>query len=102
MARLDPSLHRLFWNLDIDRIDVDVHVDTVLARVLERGGMDDVRWALDRYGEERVHRFFRSGAHPDVGRRTRTFWRAYFEADGEQWEERRGCRIPVDERLWFD
>lgn len=102
MATLSPPLHRLFWNLDLAQIDPDVDVDTVLARVLERGDLDDVRWVLERYGEPRVLAFFRAGAHPDVGRRTREFWRAWFVAGDEQWQERRGCRIPSDERLWSD
>ena len=57
----------------------------ILGRILEFGGADEVRWALGRYGPERVHAFLRDTGHPELSPRTLSFWRAFFSAEGETW-----------------
>jgi hypothetical protein len=76
----------LFWDLDFDSLDVQVHADAVLARVLENGRLQDVRALLAIYGKERIHSFFRDVGHPLIGERTRGFWRAFFHAENERWQ----------------
>lgn len=81
-----PPEHRwLFWDVAIDAIDVDRDRRYVLGRVLERGRLADVRWAVSEYGLEGVRDFFREGAHPEISRATWSLWRAFFGEDGEKW-----------------
>lgn len=47
--------------------------------------MRDIRWLLKRYGPEVIHEFLRSSGHPELSPRTITFWRGYFQAEGETW-----------------
>jgi len=61
----------LFWDVDSRAIDLARDRRYVLGRVLERGRLTDVRWAVSAYGLESVHEFFRTGAHPEVSQRTR-------------------------------
>ena len=82
----------LFWNVDVDALDLDRDADLVLARVLERGRLEDVGWLMRTYGLERIHVFFRAGAHPEVSRRTRLFWRAALGAREERWPDPAGWR----------
>lgn len=77
----------IFWDVDVEQIDVVEHADGVLARVLERGRLQDVKWVIGRYGMERIHRFFREVWSPEITERTRTFWRAVFNAKDESWAE---------------
>lgn len=84
-AKLPSKLHWLFWELDFARLDPARHADTILARILERGGMSEVRWAIHRYGMERIHRFFREPGHPELSPRTIAFWRAVLKAEDEKW-----------------
>jgi hypothetical protein len=85
MGALPESMRWLFWDVDFDALDVQAHADAILARVLQRGRLADVQAVLALYGEERIHRFFRDVAHPLITERTRTFWRAFFEAEDEPW-----------------
>ena len=78
-------LRWLFWNIDFDALDVERDADTILARVLERGRLVDVHWAIDTYGFDRIHRFFREVGHPELSERTIAFWRAVFDAEDESW-----------------
>ncbi len=84
--RVLPDERRwLFWEVDPAKVDVSEHADYVLARILEHGRMEDVRWAVATYGLERIHRFFREVGHPELSDRTLAFWRAALRAEDEPW-----------------
>jgi hypothetical protein len=78
-------MSRLFWNVDVEELDLERDADAVIARVVEHGRHVDVLWMLRRYGLERVHAFFREVGSPEVSERTVKFWRAVFRAQEEAW-----------------
>ncbi len=52
---LQPVLRPvLFWDVPLEHIDVHQHADWVIARVLWRGSLDDVRRIIRVYGARRV------------------------------------------------
>lgn len=87
MAAIPDELRWLFWNADFEALDCDAHADGVLARVVEHGDLVAVRWALGHFGPERIHRFFRDVGHPELSMRTLAFWRAFFDAEDEEWAQ---------------
>jgi hypothetical protein len=76
----------LFWDVDVAALDMERDANYVLARVLERGRLSDVNWAIQTYGLERIHGFFRDAGHPELSRRTLVFWQYFFEDTGESWK----------------
>jgi hypothetical protein len=81
-----PHLVRwLFWDVDVDALDVERDAATILPRVLEAGRLADVKWLARAYGLERIHRFLRDEGHPELSTRTLGLWRAFFQADDEEW-----------------
>ena len=85
MLAIPASSRWIFWDVDPEAIDVERDANGVLARVLERGCLDDVTWLIQTYGLDRIHAFFRDVWAPEVSDRTRGFWRAFFEAENETW-----------------
>ncbi len=77
----------MFWDVDPGTLDARRHRDYILGRVLERGGIDEVRWAIATYGMKEIHRFLRERGSPELSRRTVEFWRAVFKAEKEKWAE---------------
>lgn len=75
----------MLWNVDIRRLDPDRDADVIIARVVEFGVLEEVRWLIDRYGLDRIHQFFREVGSPEISDRTVAFWRAVFHAEGEVW-----------------
>jgi len=73
--------HWLFWDVDLGDLDVEKHADCILERVLERGRIEDVGWAMHAYGLERIRAFFRERARPEISPRTLAFWRAFFREE---------------------
>ena len=88
VPRRPPAhLRWLLWDVDPHRIDVGADANYLLARILEFGGMAEVRWAIRTYGLETIHHFFRDVGHPELSERTRQFWRAALHAGDEKWAE---------------
>jgi hypothetical protein len=88
----------LFWNVEFEKLDVVRDADFILERVLERGRLADVRWAVGRYGLDRLRRFFRDAPRPEMSPRTLRFWRVALHAEKEPWPEpsawRRSSSVP--------
>lgn len=100
MSSVPDSLRWLFWDLDVENVDLEEHCAAVLGRVLENGRLCDVRVVLEIYGTRRIREFFRDGGHPLLSERTRCFWRAFFGAD-ETWPTRPDFRSP-SAAPWID
>lgn len=101
MTPWPPELHWLFWETDPEGIDLERDARFVLARVLEKGRLQDVNWLLRTYGRERIHAFFRDEGHPEISRRTEYFWRAVFDAEDERWASPSPWRV-TSAAPWVD
>ena len=51
ISRLSPHL---FWDIDLDDLDIDIHAPQIVQRVLEYGEIDDWRYIRDYYGLPRI------------------------------------------------
>lgn len=72
----------LFWDVDPDALEPERDKRYILARVLERGRLADVRWAVEVFGLEAIRNFFKAGGHPELSRRTLALWTAFFDDQG--------------------
>jgi len=95
---LAPSVHWLFWDVDPAAVDLARHRDAVIPRILERGGLAEVRWLIAEVGLPDIHRFLRDVGHTELSPRTLAFWRVVLCAEEELWasspEWRRTCSAP--------
>lgn len=97
-----PSVHRwLFWEVDPDALDLERHRDSIIPRVLERGDLEAVRWAIEAYGLGAIHAFLRDVGHPELSPRTLAFWRAKLQAEEEPWASPSGWRT-ASAAPWVD
>jgi hypothetical protein len=77
--KLPESLRPYFWNCRFHELDAKMDQYLVIARLLEHGGAEALRWMLKTYGIHEV---------TDVLKQTRTlspesrsFWFVYFHID---------------------
>ena len=77
----------VFWDVAPGALDLDRHRDYILGRVLEKGGIEEVRWVIAAYGMSEIHRFLRDRGSPELSRRTTQFWRAVLRAENEKWAD---------------
>lgn len=85
-AGVPEQVRWLFPEFQLSALDADRDRNLILARVLERGRLSDVQWAMGRFGDEGILDFLRNGACPELSARTLSFWRAYFKAEDETWQ----------------
>ena len=90
---IPEEMRWLFWDADVGSIDIDRDAVDILARVLERGRLADVKWAMRTYGLERIRRFFAESGHPGISRRTLSFWKAFFGTEGKTWRAKASFRM---------
>jgi hypothetical protein len=84
--RAPPAeIERTLWDLDPAKLDVDADAESIIPRVLEHGGLAELKVLVELYGLERIHGSLRSVAHPIVSERTRRFWQAFFRTGAESW-----------------
>jgi hypothetical protein len=46
--------HKLFWDVDYDKLDWEKYASWVIVRVFERGDVDDIRQVRRHYGDEKI------------------------------------------------
>jgi hypothetical protein len=85
---LPASLHPLFWDCRPEALDAETHAAFILERVLEYGSLAGVRWAMDRYGPDRVKGFLRGRGARTLSRKTLSFWTMLLGIEGEACFER--------------
>lgn len=92
-GRMAPpdTMHWLFWDVDLEQLEVERHAEYILSRVLDRGRIDDVSWALQTYGEDRIHAFLCERPRAELSPRTLAFWRAFFREE-QPWPTRPSSR----------
>ena len=83
----------LFPEYEVRHLDVRRDSRLILARVLEHGRLQDVRWCVQHYGLPAIHCFLRDESHPELSRRTLALWRAVLNAHDETWAEARRSRL---------
>jgi hypothetical protein len=67
-------LAELFPEYDRERLEPDRDADLILARVLERGGSHEIRWALRRYPLSRRKAFLERQGRRLLSARAYRFW----------------------------
>ena len=85
---LPASLHPLFWDCRPETVDAETQAPFILERVLEYGSLAGVRWAVDRYGPDRVKAFLRGRGARTLSRKTLSFWTMLLGIEGEACFER--------------
>ena len=46
----------IFWDVNLDKLDIDEKSDFVIARVFERGDVEDIRKCRRYYGDEKIEK----------------------------------------------
>ncbi len=93
MACVPETFAWVFWDVDPATLDTEKHAGYILPRILESGGLNEVRWAIAQYGQGGIHRFLKETGHPELSPRTVQFWKTVLGASEEEWTNRRRQRL---------
>lgn len=66
----------LFWDVALGSMDLEIHADFLIVRVMERGTREDVRMVWTHYGQDKVRDSLLSA--PSLSRKTIAFFANQF------------------------
>ena len=81
-------LQRFFWDARVASLSVDRHRDYILARLLEFGDRQALRWALHTYPRSLLRTFLLHRGREMLSKRTWTFWALYLGVNAAPQEHR--------------
>jgi hypothetical protein len=67
----------LFWDIDKDKLDPKKYKEFIIQRILEKGDLDDLRWAKEEYGKKELERVF-CHFQDKMDKKSINFWQFYF------------------------
>jgi len=73
----------LFWDIDQNELDHDKHGIFIVKRILEKGDVDDIDWAMKSYGKEFMEDVFQKNTGK-FDLKSSNFWCFYFNLDKSQ------------------
>ncbi|MDF3129667.1 hypothetical protein P0Y35_10720 [Kiritimatiellaeota bacterium B1221] len=77
-AATHPYLsEHLFWDVDPEQVDVEVHAGFLIPRIMDRGTMKDVDWAWNYYDHDRIKQILLHA--PSLHKKTIAFFSAQFQ-----------------------
>ena len=71
---LPDELRTLFWDYDLERISWAESRHTIVLRLLEKGGMQAVRWLRERMSDDEIREFLVRRRGRGIDPRRLRFW----------------------------
>ncbi len=69
---LPPFLKSYLWDIDPDTLDLSVHATFVIARILDAGDEEAVRWMFATFPRDTIKDVVRGSRH--LSKRSAVFW----------------------------
>ncbi len=63
---------RCFWDVDINKLDIQKNKDFIISRVLEHGILKDIHELKKEYSSEEIKKVVKNTKN--ISRKTATFW----------------------------
>ncbi|HAU99444.1 MAG: hypothetical protein UX04_C0006G0071 [Microgenomates group bacterium GW2011_GWF2_45_18] len=61
--KLPLELHKYFWDVRIDQMNIQEKSSFVISRILEHGDIPDYRWLIQQYGKPEIIRVIKTSAN---------------------------------------
>ena len=69
-------LKPIFWDLDVERLDIKKHSYQIIDRILEYGNTPQVRWMFKTYPKEEIIEVIKKSRQ--LSKKSANFWTNYY------------------------
>jgi hypothetical protein len=59
---------RVFWDVNVDTLDFDVHAAMIIERIFDRGDVEDIRLCRRYYGDAKIEEIILAAPYLSWGR----------------------------------
>lgn len=77
----------LFWDVDIETIDIEKNANFIIERFLEYGTLEGVSWLRTFYGDARIRQFLLTKRFRIRSKKTLNYWRLMLNISSEEWNK---------------
>lgn len=98
MAKIPQEWHKHFWEVKLEKVDLEKNAWHVMGRVLEHGNFDAVRQLRRYYGDARLKEYLFSSSSRELSNRTMRFWQVILKLSSKQCKQISSRRNKS--RLW--
>jgi|YelNatPaOPRAMG01_1025707.scaffolds.fasta_scaffold158766_2 hypothetical protein len=81
ITKIPNRIKRLFWDVNKDEVDPELHKSFIIRRIVNHGDMDDVRWMLNIYSKDEIIHVIKKSK--GISRKSAFFWATYFNIPTE-------------------
>lgn len=80
--KIPASLHKYFWDVDVEKLDSNNKPYFIINRLLDKGNDEAVKWVRGNYSENQIKETFKNTRDfsPKVGR----FWSVFLQIPEEE------------------
>jgi len=75
---IPQSLTRLFQEYQFGDLNIELHSNLFIERILESGTWEELRWVLHTYGAKRIQTYIRRFGHTRLSPISFNYWRKLF------------------------
>lgn len=86
----------LFWDANLEELDEQKNRDFIIQRILEKGNLEDLNWAVEFYGKDYMQEVFLKNFDV-IDSKSRNFWCFYFNLNKEECIRNQS----TNEQSWF-
>jgi len=80
--KIPKSLHRYFWDVDIDKLDPKKKPYFIISRLLDKGNIEAVQWVRKNYRDQQVKETFTKIR--DFNQKVGNFWTLFLKIPKNQ------------------
>jgi len=86
--KIPKSLHRYFWDVNVEKLDPKKKPYFVINRLLDKGNVEAIKWVRQNYQEEEIKETFRK--IKDFNTKVGRFWSLILQIP----EKEMACLLP--------
>lgn len=76
---LPKNIRKYFWDIDVKKEDWRSNPDFIIARVLEYGDFETIRWLIKTFGEKKIKEVV--PGHRGFSPKSANLWASFFNID---------------------
>lgn len=80
--QINPNIERYFWDIDFSKLDVEKNSEYIIARILEYGDLEAIKWLLETYHRKMIKKVLMS--RRGFSNKTANFWSKILDIDKNQ------------------
>ena len=75
-------LKPIFWDLDVEKLDLRKNARQIIERVLEWGGLKQVHWIMETYSKDEIIEVIKNSRQ--LSKKSANFWANYYDVSREE------------------